>query len=539
MPFLANFFLDGRNVVKARIVIWIALFLAILAIMYRFALWEVSSELRRQNQAALAHVSQTHGAAISALQTLQTEATAQPCSETFLQQMQVIAYRPDGLNLFFFAPGSTPKCGTNQTTYPAGQTFGDPDVLGATGEPNLWINRDLQGLGLPGVLGTIAMLGPFGVVIPPHQGANVLPSPTNTEIVIRTTSGKSVSLSGRPGLLSQAAKFENWLGVSPTVVEASCDARNVYCVASVGSLSSWFAGRRPLAILLTLLAAPLAWFCADALVRALMRFWSFEARFARNLDENTIVLAYQPIIDLKTGRTSGCEVLARWRDIDGSIVGPTKFIGLVRQSGRTLELTNLITTRAFAELTQQLPSAVLQINFNVFACDFDAPALLPLFRAFLLPDHSFNAAVELVEDEAIDYAKAQSTIEELRKSGIKTYIDDFGTGYSSIERVATLTADGLKLDRSFAMSAPDSVLGRMFEQVLHLASASGNIIVVEGVESEARLQLLRETGLVQYVQGYVFSRPVAISEFVAFLAARNELPITAQDGSAVRTLSGA
>lgn len=532
MLFLANFFLDGRNVVKARIVAWIALFLAILAIMYKFALWEVSSELRRQNKAALAHVSQSHESAISALQALRADATAPPCSEAFLQQMRVIAYRPDGLNLFFFAPGATPKCGTNQTTYPAAHAFGDPDVLGAPSEPNLWINRDLQGLGLPGVFGTIAVLGSFGVVIPPHPAVNAPTGVTNTEIVIRATSGKSISFAGRPGLLSHAAKFENGLGVSPTVVEASCDARNVYCIASVGNLASWFAGRRPLVILLTLLAATLAWFCADALVRALMRFWSFEARFARNLDENTIVLAYQPIIDLKTGRTSGCEVLARWRDIDGSIVSPSKFIGLVRQSGRTLELTKLITTRAFVELTQQLPRAVLQINFNVFACDFDAPALLPLFSAFLVPEQSFKVAVELVEDEAIDYAKAQSTIEQLRKSGIKTYIDDFGTGYSSIERVATLTADGVKLDRSFAMSAPDSVLGRMFEQVLHLASASGNIIVVEGVESEARLQLLRETGLVQYVQGYVFSRPVAVSEFVAFLAARNELPLAAQAASA-------
>lgn len=135
-----------------------------------------------------------------------------------------------------------------------------------------------------------------------------------------------------------------------------------------------------------------------------------------------------------------------------------------------------------------------------------------------LPLTANTVAVELVENDEIDFEKAQLAIEDLGRAGIKTYIDDFGTGYSSIERVARLAVHGVKLDRSFAMSPPDSILGWMLVQVLDMIQTSGHLIVVEGVETEARLNLLRATGVVDYIQGYVVWRPVGIDEFVAFLA---------------------
>ena len=154
----------------------------------------------------------------------------------------------------------------------------------------------------------------------------------------------------------------------------------------------------------------------------------------------------------------------------------------------------------------------------MFARDFESETLLRVFSKFAGRDSHLTVAVELVENDEIDFEKAQLAIEELGRAGIKTYIDDFGTGYSSIERVARLAVHGVKLDRSFAMSPPDSVLGRMLVQVIDMIKTSGHLIVVEGVETEARLNLLRSTGVVDYVQGYVLSRPLGIDEFVAFLS---------------------
>lgn len=367
------------------------------------------------------------------------------------------------------------------------------------------------------------MLGAFGVVIPHHSLILAGPEAKNSQVVVHGSDGKIWPLAGKPGLYDRLTSTTGRLGIAPNVVAASCGPRKIYCIASEASFASEAELKLPTLVAFTVLGAVFAWLCAYAIVQWLTRYWSFEARFARNLDERSIVLVYQPIIELSTGRVSGCEVLARWRDLDGSIVGPVRFIGLVRRLGRTFEFTQLIAARAYEELTQTVPTAALRINFNIFACDFNTPTLLSIFDKLNHSPNNFEVAIELVEDEEIDYDNAQATISELRKHDIKTYIDDFGTGYSSIERVATLGADGVKLDRSFAMSSPDSVLGRMFEQVLYLVHASGNAVTVEGVESESRLELLRQTGLVQYVQGYLISPPIGISEFAAFLAARGEL----------------
>ena len=190
----------------------------------------------------------------------------------------------------------------------------------------------------------------------------------------------------------------------------------------------------------------------------------------------------------------------------------------MERTGHTLAFTQMVADKAHEELSGHLPADLpLQINFNVFASDFDSETLLRIFSKFAGRDSHLTVAVELVENDQIDFEKAQLPVEELGRAGIKTYIDDFGTGYSSIERVARLAVHGVKLDRSFAMSPPDSVLGRMLLQVIDMIKTSGHLIVVEGVETEARLNLLRSTGVVDYIQGYAVSRPVGIDEFIAFL----------------------
>jgi EAL domain-containing protein (putative c-di-GMP-specific phosphodiesterase class I) len=214
--------------------------------------------------------------------------------------------------------------------------------------------------------------------------------------------------------------------------------------------------------------------------------------------------------------------LARWRDVDGTLVAPGRFIDIVARSGRTGEFTQMVVDRAYAELNEHIGrDTPLEVSFNVFAPDFDSTDLLMTFGKFLSEPQRFRPAVELVENHDIDYENAQCTIEALAAAGVRTFIDDFGTGYSSIERVARLAVHGVKLDRSFAMSPPDSVMGRMLVQVIEIIKTTGRLIIVEGVETLARLNVLRATGLVDYVQGYVISRPLDIHELTALLARGN------------------
>jgi sensor c-di-GMP phosphodiesterase-like protein len=303
-------------------------------------------------------------------------------------------------------------------------------------------------------------------------------------------------------------------------------------VASKADLFVWARDWTTILSSIAVLAALFAWVCANNTIAWLNRYWSFEARFNRHLNAQSVVVAYQPIIDLRSGEVSGCEVLAQWRDVDGTIVAPNRFIEIVARTGRTAAFTQMVADRAYEELGRHIQRDMrLEINFNVFACDLDSARLLHIFSRFLEGERQFDLAIELVESQEIDFEDAQRAIQELGRAGVKTYIDDFGTGYSSIERVATLAVHGVKLDRSFAMSPPDSIMGQMLVQVLEMIKTSGRLIVVEGVETEDRLNLLRSIGIVDCVQGYVISRPLGIDEFITFLG-KDETAWRARDFAA-------
>ena len=163
------------------------------------------------------------------------------------------------------------------------------------------------------------------------------------------------------------------------------------------------------------------------------------------------------------------------------------------------------------------PKHRLQINFNIFPRDLDSAVLLEMFSSFTAAHEPFDVAVEIIETDTICMEDAQREIQALSLAGIKTYIDDFGSGYSSIHRVAALSVEGVKLDRTFAMAPNDSMMARMIVHALEIVKTSGRTIVVEGVESLDRLELLRHTKQVDYVQGYLISKPLPIDAFAQFL----------------------
>jgi sensor c-di-GMP phosphodiesterase-like protein len=518
---LVNAFIAGRHQRLLRALLWAALLSILLAVGYGFVVWQISSHIAHDQRAELGRIGQIRKDAVDALEMLKRDATAAPCSRDFLAQMQRIAYLPDGLNEFLYAPTGAVECSTSQPQFAAPVSLGDPDIVGATTkDPSLRIDRDLGPIGRPGTIGTIAALGPFAVAIPPYTHYEDESQWLQKELVALGRPGKVWNIAGDRGLYEQiaGAPKPSLLTHPATIAADSCDAQHLYCVASQADLFAWARDWYPILLSIGVLAALFAWVCASNIVDWLNRYWSFDARFNRRLDAQSIVLAYQPIVDLRSDTIIGCEVLARWRDVDGTVVSPLRFIDIVARDGRTEAFTQVVADRAWAELSQHMPhDRSLEINFNVFACDLDSARLRAMFAKFLNGDKRFKLAIELVENHDVDFEDAQITIEELASAGIKTYIDDFGTGYSSIERVATLAVDGVKLDRSFAMSPPDSIMGRMLVQVIEMIKTTERLIIVEGVETHARLNLLRATGMVDCVQGYVISRPLSIEELVAFL----------------------
>lgn len=517
---------------------WGVFFAAILVAGCAFLVWQIANFIRHDRDGELMRLNEIHANAVSALRLLEVEATSAPCSAPFLAAMQRIAFLPDGLNEFLYAPNGIVQCSTRTAKFDPPVPLGEPDIKGKRpGDLDYWFAQGLEHIGRPNTDGTLAGLGSFVVAIPPYSRYQNHARWLRKEIAVLGPDSTIWNVAGDHGTSSHLAEHvaehfseapsehradHSQLGLLhqlATITDVQCDDQNVYCVATEANLlvlaGDWWTSL----LAAIVLAALLAWICANHALSWLKRYWSFEARFKRYLNAGSIQVAYQPILDAKTGHVSGCEVLARWRDIDGTTVFPDRFIGIVERSGLTLAFTEMVAERARQELTSRLPpDRPLQVNFNTFPCDFDSKKLLRIFSKFLDGEHQFNVAVELVESDKIDFMAAQKTIEEFKRAGIKTYIDDFGTGYSSIERVANLAVHGVKLDKSFAMAPPESILGRMLPHVLDAIKTSEHLIVVEGVETAARLELLRSTSHIDYIQGYALSRPLSIDDFVAFLS---------------------
>lgn len=520
MSGFVNLFISGRHQRLVGFTLWLATTLALLAAALWFAWAEFHESLRREAVAELAHLDTLHGNVTMAFKELQTTVTASPCSRPFMQQLRRVAFLPDGLNKFMYAPGGTVTCSTSLSDITTSRSLGTPDfMLPSDDEISVWVTKQLDDVGLPDITATIVLQEPFAIVVPRQDLKVTPPSWVEKELVLKAADGRVWHLDGARGLFSHlpAINTADWRP-NAAMRQVVCGGNHAYCVA-VGArfsdaLLNW---HMEFALAFALVAFYAIW-PASAAHRALDRYWSFEARFRRSLNKGSIVCVYQPIMDLRSGEISGCEVLARWRDVDGSLVYPDKFIDIVARSGNTLAFTKSVADRAYQELTSALPRHLrLQINFNVFPCDLDSEKLVDVFSAFTAESERFRLALEIVESGALGIDHAQREIEALAETGIRTYIDDFGSGYSSIHRVASLAIHGVKLDRAFAMAPSESLMAKMLVHALDMIASFGREIVVEGVETQERLDLLVKSGCVGQVQGYLISRPVSIEQFAAFL----------------------
>lgn len=520
MSGFVNPFVSGRHQRVVEFVIWLMITIGLLAVGAGLLHVQMHDALRGEAKAKLVHFDTLHRNVTAAFAELRQTAKAEPCSEQFIRELRRVAFMPDGLNEFIYAPDGVVTCSTSMSASPASASLGPPDVV--TSEDDgiaFWINRTLDSVGLVGVAGSVAYQAPFAIVVPAQTSSQAGQSWVDMEFVFSAADGRVWHLGGETGIFAAASRHQDNDNPLSTMFDVACGKDHAYCVAVKGDAAAmarrW---RSELALAVGLIAFYAVW-PASVLYRALERYWSLEQRFRRHLSSQSVVCAYQPILDLRTGEISGCEVLARWRDVDGSIVAPDKFVDIVAGANQTLSFTKMVAERAFEELSRGLPKDIrLQLNFNVFPRDLDSAKLREVYKAFEAERDRFQIAIEIVESDALGIDAAQTQIEALAQHGIRTYIDDFGSGYSSIHRVASLAIHGVKLDRSFAMAPNESLMARMLVHALDMVGSSGREIVVEGVETQDRLDLLIATKRVAYVQGYLVSRPLTIDALAEFLA---------------------
>ncbi len=229
-------------------------------------------------------------------------------------------------------------------------------------------------------------------------------------------------------------------------------------------------------------------------------------------------VAYQPILDLRTGAVASVEALARWTRTSGESVSPALFVPLAESLGRVSQITEFVLERALSDVAAGLGVAV---SINVSALEVTQHHLPELIvqRLEHYNVHPLALTLELTESAPLE-TNGMGCLDELAAVGVGVAVDDFGRGWSSMEVLKRLPATRLKLDRSYVTQATkDSTNEAIVQASVSLGHALGMEIVAEGVEDDAVMQAVARLGC-DHVQGYHVARPMSVDDLARWLAQR-------------------
>lgn len=245
---------------------------------------------------------------------------------------------------------------------------------------------------------------------------------------------------------------------------------------------------------------------------------NIETALHRAVDNEEFKLAYQPKVDLATGKVSGVEALIRWPGRNN--MSPAQFIpiaedcGLISFVGEWSLREACKTVANWAKQGRRIP-----VSVNVSARQFQDSDFNEIIEEILLDTQCDPDLLEIEVTEGVmirDPQAAMSSFKELKKLGIMLSIDDFGTGYSSLAYLKELPVDKLKIDRAFVMGLPhDKDSEAIVKAILAMAKAMNLRTVAEGVEDLECLKRLRQLGCDE-IQGYYFSKALFEDDFMAW-----------------------
>ncbi len=233
-------------------------------------------------------------------------------------------------------------------------------------------------------------------------------------------------------------------------------------------------------------------------------------QIADALHQDRFELVFQPIVDVKSGRTGHFEALLRLRDTHGGLVYPDRFIPVAEKTGQIQAIDHWVLGRALG-LMRRCPELRLSVNLSANA--MDDPLLLPdlerLLRHFGVEPQ--RLAFEVTETAAINSVlQATRLMRGIQELGCRFALDDFGSGYASYAYLRQLPVDDVKVDGCFIRNLAESREDRIFvKAITDMSHGMGKRVIAEFVESDAILRVLRELG-VDCAQGYLFGRPAPL-----------------------------
>ena len=243
-----------------------------------------------------------------------------------------------------------------------------------------------------------------------------------------------------------------------------------------------------------------------------------QSAFMGALKNEEFIIHYQPKVDIETKQIVGAEALCRWQR-DGRVIPPDEFIPILELNTFVSDLDFYVLDHVCRDMVRWLNEGRKPVRVSV---NFSRKHLVDID----LTDHiisiidKYNIPHDLIEIELTEttsdvmFNDLRRIVSGLQREGVKTAVDDFGVGYSSLNLIRDIPWDVLKIDKSFVPETEDdsNISNVMFRHLISLAHDMGLECVVEGVETDEQLKIMRKNSC-RIAQGFFFDHPLSVDEF--------------------------
>jgi len=251
-----------------------------------------------------------------------------------------------------------------------------------------------------------------------------------------------------------------------------------------------------------------------------------ETALRKALEENELVVYFQPQMSAENDKLVGMEALVRWQHPTMGMIEPYKFIPLAEITGMIVELDRIVMQKAISQFSKWHKSGLnpgkLAINLAIKQIEEDD--FIEFIKNLLGAEDCLykNIEFEVTESQIMNNPDDSiKVLQEISDLGISISIDDFGTGYSSLAYLKKLPIDKLKIDRSFIKDLPqDAEDVAITKTIISLCENLNLKVIAEGVETNEQKKFVIENGC-EFIQGYLYSRPLPTEEMTQFLMEHN------------------
>lgn len=242
--------------------------------------------------------------------------------------------------------------------------------------------------------------------------------------------------------------------------------------------------------------------------------------FEEAITNNRFEVWYQPKYSADDAMPVGAEALVRWREKDGTLIPPYKFIPLFEKNGMIARLDEYVFENVCRQqkLWQQEGKRILPVSINISRASLYYSSIVEKYTKIVknydIPIEYIQ--LEITESAMVENAEVKELIERFHDAGFKLLLDDFGNGYSSFSALNTLHFDVLKVDKSLIDYIGNTDGEKLLKCIIELAKSLGLKTTAEGVESIEQVEFLQDLQC-NDIQGFYFSKPLPMNNFEMLL----------------------